>query len=115
MSTLFADNTHLWCSNITQLKSEVRGTWNLHILNLNSTMCMVQRDEFWFKFQETILFEHIGDVEQVRFEHIGDVEQVRFEHIGDVEHVRFEHIGDVEQVRLIMLGQVDSKYMQQLV
>jgi hypothetical protein len=65
MSTLFADNTHLWCSNITQLKSEVRGTWNLHILNLNCTMCMVQRDEFWFKFQETILFEHIGDVEQV--------------------------------------------------
>jgi hypothetical protein len=26
---------------------------------------MVQRDEFWFKFQETILFAHIGDVEQV--------------------------------------------------
>jgi hypothetical protein len=26
---------------------------------------MVQRDEYWFKFQETILFEHLGDVEQV--------------------------------------------------
>jgi hypothetical protein len=26
---------------------------------------MVQRDEFWFKFRETILFEHIGEVEQV--------------------------------------------------
>jgi hypothetical protein len=28
-------------------------------------MCMVQRDEYWFKFQETILFKHIGEVEQV--------------------------------------------------
>jgi hypothetical protein len=26
---------------------------------------MVQRDEYWFKFQETILFKHIGEVEQV--------------------------------------------------
>ncbi|KDR22774.1 protein halfway isoform X2 [Zootermopsis nevadensis] len=60
-----SNNTHLWCSNITQLKSGVRGTWNLHILNHNCTVCMVQRDEFWFKFQETILFDHIGDVEQV--------------------------------------------------
>ena len=65
MSTMFADNTHLWCSNITQLMSEVRGTWNLHIMNLNSTVCMVERDEYWFKFRETIRFEHIGNVEQV--------------------------------------------------
>jgi hypothetical protein len=65
MSTLSADNTHMWCSNISQLKSEVRGTWNLHILNLNYTMCMVQRDEFWFKFWEIIPFEHFGNVEQV--------------------------------------------------
>ncbi|XP_023717915.1 protein halfway isoform X3 [Cryptotermes secundus] len=60
-----SNNTHLWCSNITQLKSGVRDTWNLHIMNLNRTMCMVQRDEYWFKFQETILFKHIGEVEQV--------------------------------------------------
>jgi hypothetical protein len=37
-------------------------------------MCMVQRDEFWFKFQETILFEHIGDVEQVRLIILGQVD-----------------------------------------
>lgn len=60
-----SNNRHLWCSNITKLKSGVRGTWNLLMLNLNRTVCMVQRDEYWFKFQETILFEHIGDVEQV--------------------------------------------------
>jgi hypothetical protein len=30
---------------------------------------MVQRDEYWFKFQETILFEHYGDVEQVNVNH----------------------------------------------
>lgn len=65
MSTLFADNTHLWCSNITRLKSEARGTWNLYILNLNSTLCKVQRVGFWFEFHDTILYEHYGDVEQV--------------------------------------------------
>jgi hypothetical protein len=35
---------------------------------------MVQRDEFWFKFRETILFEHIGDVEQVKVNNTGQVD-----------------------------------------
>lgn len=60
-----SNNTYLWCSNITQLMSDVHGTWNLHIMNLNSTVCMIQRDEYWFKFQETIRYQHIGNVGQV--------------------------------------------------